>query len=114
MFRPQPPKNGCSHGRVSNENQLLPILFGAGFEKIIPEALSFDEQVALFQGAECIAGAHGAGLTNIIFSSPGCQIIEIRNPTCNQNETYQSRGASPRADSELMQLITYAKFAISV
>ena len=84
----------CSHGKISNENQLLPILFDAGFEKIIPDALSFDEQVALFQGAECIVGVHGAGLTNVIFSTPNCRLIEIRNPTYDKNESYQARGGN--------------------
>jgi len=84
----------CTHGKISNEDQLLPILFEAGFEKIFPETLSFDEQVALFQGAECIVGAHGAGLTNIIFSSPGSRLVEIRNSTYDQNEPYQAKSGN--------------------
>ena len=50
------------HGKISNEEDLLRGLGGVGFEKVVPETFSFDEQVALFQGAECIIGAHGAGL----------------------------------------------------
>ena len=84
----------CSHGRITNEEDLLRELSGAGFEKVVPELLSFDEQAALFKGAECIVGAHGAGLTNLIFSPPGCRIIEFRNPTYDQGETYQARGGN--------------------
>ena len=84
----------CSHGRITNEEDLLRELSGAGFEKVIPELLPFDEQAAVFRGAECIVGAHGAGLTNLIFSPPGCRIIEFRNSTYDQSETYQARGGN--------------------
>jgi glycosyl transferase family 61 len=84
----------CSHGKITNEDQLLQKLVELGFVKIIPEILSFDEQVVLFQEAECIVGAHGAGLTNSIFASSQCRLIEIRNPTYDRNETYQARGGN--------------------
>jgi len=82
------------HGKISNENELFQELALIGFEKVTPEALSFDEQIATFQQAEWIIGAHGAGLTNVIFSRPGCKLIEIRNPTYDANETYQTRGGN--------------------
>jgi len=82
------------HGKISNEDELFRELALIGFEKVVPEDLSFDEQVAAFQKAEWIIGAHGAGLTNVIFSPPGCRLIEIRNPTYNAKETYQARGGN--------------------
>ena len=84
----------CGHGKISNEDELFHELVLMGFEKVVPEDLSFDEQVATFQEAEWIIGAHGAGLTNVIFSSPGCRIIEIRNPIYSAKETYQRRGGN--------------------
>jgi hypothetical protein len=84
----------CHHGRVTNEQDLWEELAGAGFEKVVSELLSFDEQVHLFRGAECVIGAHGAGLSNAIFSPPGCMIVEIRNLTFDQCETFQARGGN--------------------
>jgi capsular polysaccharide biosynthesis protein len=55
----------CTHGRITNEQDLWKKLAGAGFEKVVLELLPFDEQVALFRRAECVIGA---GLSNIIFS----------------------------------------------
>jgi Glycosyltransferase 61 len=69
-------------------------LAGAGFEKVVLELLPFDEQVALFRRAECVIGGHGAGLSNIIFSPPGCRIVEIRNMTFDQNANFQARGGN--------------------
>jgi hypothetical protein len=102
----------CGHGKISNEEDLLRELGGVGFEKVVPETLSFDEQVAVFQGAECIIGAHGAGLTNVIFSPRGCRLFEIRNPTYRQNATYQVRGGNIFWRlSELLDLDYHAFFA---
>jgi hypothetical protein len=84
----------CSHGKITNEVNLLIALNALGFEKVIPDTLSYDDQVALFAEAEVIVGAHGAGLTNLIFSQPHCKLVEIRNPTYHQSETYQARGGN--------------------
>ncbi len=35
------------------------------------------EQVRAFAEAECIVGAHGAGLTNLAFCSPGAAVVEL-------------------------------------
>ena len=35
------------------------------------------EQLAAFSGAEVVVGVHGAGMTNIIFSSPGTKVLEM-------------------------------------
>jgi hypothetical protein len=84
----------CTHGKITNEADLMRTLQGHGFEKVTPETLSFDDQVALFGRADIIIGAHGAGLTDLVFSRPGCAVIEIRNPTFSETETYQSRGGN--------------------
>ena len=101
------------HGKISNEDELFRELALIGFEKVTPETLSFDEQIATFQQAEWIIGAHGAGLTNVIFSRPGCKVIEIRNPTYHANETYQARGGNIFWRlSEFLSLDYHAFFAV--
>jgi|GEM_PF-6113959 len=54
--------------RVANEDALVAMLEPYGFETVRPETLSLREQVQLFAAAEAVVAAHGAGLTNIVFS----------------------------------------------
>ena len=63
--------------RITNESQLLPTLAQQGFEAVLPGTLPLREQVALFMGAEAIAGPHGAGLANLLFAPSGARVLEI-------------------------------------
>jgi capsular polysaccharide biosynthesis protein len=55
--------------RVVNEKELIKELNTRGFESVILSELSIPEQINLFQEANYVVGAHGAGFTNIIFSN---------------------------------------------
>jgi capsular polysaccharide biosynthesis protein len=63
--------------RITNESQLLPTLAKQGFEAVLPGTLPLREQVALFMGAEAIAGPHGAGLANLLFAPSSARVLEI-------------------------------------
>jgi glycosyl transferase family 61 len=63
--------------RVENEAQLVSTLEQYGFETITPSELGVDAQLRLFSEAECVLGAHGAGLANMIVAPRSCQIIEL-------------------------------------
>lgn len=67
--------------KLKNEDQ---VFFGLqdmyGFEKIFAEDLTLEEKVALFSEAACIVAPHGGGLTNILFCSTGCKIVDIFPP----------------------------------
>jgi capsular polysaccharide biosynthesis protein len=63
--------------RISNESQLLPAFAKQGFEAVVPGALPLREQVAMFMGAEAIAGPHGAGLANLLFAPSNARVLEI-------------------------------------
>lgn len=54
--------------RILNEEKLIEHLTPFNFESIVLETLSYEEQVALFAGAEKIISMHGAGITNIIYA----------------------------------------------
>ena len=47
------------------------------FRTVYAEDLRVEEQMNLFAAARVIAAVHGAGLTNLIFCSPGCRVIEF-------------------------------------
>ena len=60
-----------------NNKKKLSYLIKYGFSIIRLENYSIDEQINIFMNAKFIIGVHGAGLTNIIFSKPGTNVIEI-------------------------------------
>ncbi len=66
--------------RVVNEPELEKILKDFGFQKVCLEDLNFLQQVALFQNASDIFGQHGAGFTNLIFSTAGAKVFELFEP----------------------------------
>jgi capsular polysaccharide biosynthesis protein len=63
--------------RIVNEAEVLPELEQFGFETIDAAQLSFAEQVRLFSRCEALVAPHGAGLTNMIFMSPGSRVLEL-------------------------------------
>jgi capsular polysaccharide biosynthesis protein len=63
--------------KIHNFEQIRGLLSSRGFETIFLEGLSIVEQIQLFQSAEFIVGAHGAGLTNLLFCEPGTKVLEF-------------------------------------
>jgi len=63
---------------LSNEDEFLPLLRKHNFRKVYLEHMSIMEQVKLFRTASHVIAAHGAGLTNVLFSSADVRILEIR------------------------------------
>ena len=61
----------------SNSSDVEAALALLGFEIFAAENMNFSEQIEAFASAEIVIGAHGAGLTNIVFCRPGCAVIEI-------------------------------------
>ena len=64
----------CRH--VVNEAELMKTLSRYGFKKYCLEDLSLEDQITLFFDADMVIAPHGAGLTNMIFSSQ-IRIIEL-------------------------------------
>jgi len=62
---------------VRNEAAVRDLLAAYGFQDVDPGHLSVAEQIATFAQAELIVATHGAGLTNIVFASPGARVIEL-------------------------------------
>ena len=51
-------------------------LSSLGFDEYVVEDLSHQEQIELFNGANVVVGAHGAGLTNVLFSKE-TRVVEL-------------------------------------
>ena len=66
--------------RIINNNEVAFMLQSEfGVETVNAEDLTYDRQIALFNDSTLIVSAHGAGLTNMLFSSPGFSVIELMN-----------------------------------
>lgn len=64
--------------RLANELALAPVLSRHGFETVVLEELDLRDQIALLRATRVLAGAHGAGFTNMMFMAPGGTVIELR------------------------------------
>ena len=74
--------NRRNRRRLENEEEVQRVLKDKGFHILNLEDLSLDNQVALFSQASVIMGFHGAGLCNLVFSTPQQKIIEIVDEDC--------------------------------
>jgi len=60
---------------VQNE---IPALAGKGFRVVEAEDYTAAQQMALFEKSDIIMGAHGSGLTNMVWGRP--RVVELVNP----------------------------------
>jgi capsular polysaccharide biosynthesis protein len=68
---------GAKRRRVLNEKALRPVWESFGFQTVVGHRLSFGEQVEMFSRAEAVVGAHGAALTNLLYSPPATRVLEL-------------------------------------
>lgn len=61
---------------ILNEDDLFHVLKNYGFQKYSLEKMSIEEQIENFYDADYVVAAHGAGLSNIIFSS-AIKLLEL-------------------------------------
>ena len=70
--------------KLENSNEFFAWRRRYGFEDYQLEKMSLSDQIKLFSEAEIILGAHGAGLTNILYCHPGTQIVELLSQKNNR------------------------------
>jgi capsular polysaccharide biosynthesis protein len=75
--------------RILNFADLLPVLNEFKFFTPDISCMGVFDQVTLFSKARVIAGAHGAGLVNMMFMPAGSIVIEFRNSYPVGNNTYE-------------------------
>mgnify|MGYP003630000925 FL=1 len=66
--------------RCVNEDEVVEMLKGYGFEEIFCEDLSMEEKIGLFRSAEIVVGPIGGGMANILFCKPNTNVISINSP----------------------------------
>jgi len=72
---------------LTNARALRNWFSGRGWEVVNPGELALDEQMRLFQEARAVVGAHGAALTNLLWSAPGTHVLEFM-PSRRRNGCY--------------------------
>ena len=78
---------------LTNEAEVVAMLQRYGFETLYFEDLSFAEQVRAMYETDMLVGIHGANMTNLLFMTPGSQVLEMMSPTY-VNPSYLSMAQS--------------------
>lgn len=79
------------NGRLINNSSEIELVAKInGCFSIDPAKLSFANQVNLFKNRRLITGAVGAGMANLIFTDPGCEVILLSPSYPNANFSYFS------------------------
>jgi capsular polysaccharide biosynthesis protein len=70
-------RRNASNRRKFNEDEVFEMLKKYGFDEVLPEDYTINEQVALFNQAKIIVTGSGAALTNVLFCSEKCRIVVL-------------------------------------
>jgi capsular polysaccharide biosynthesis protein len=63
--------------QMRNEGAVIDEIRRRGYEVVAPGILPLTEQIRLFRSARIVVGAHGAGMTNIVFCEPETIVYEL-------------------------------------
>lgn len=69
-------RRGKTRG-ILNESEFYGVAEESDWVVIDPEEMPLAEQIAWFRNAKEVVAEHGAGLTNLLWSSPGCRVTEL-------------------------------------
>lgn len=83
-------RSKASRRRIANEDECTKLLSSFGFVTVILEDLDFTDQVKLCSSAEILVSNHGAGLTNMLFMTPGMSVLELRDSRDVYNNCFYS------------------------
>jgi capsular polysaccharide biosynthesis protein len=87
---------------LGREQALVDQLQLLGFQVVALEDYTMGEKAWLLARAEAVVGASGAGLSNVVFCSPGCKVIELKTRTVPTPETWD---IANRLDLEFFEVL---------
>lgn len=76
---------------MRNERAVESVFRDLGFKILHPERWRFEQQVALFQRAEVLAGVEGSALHNSVFMRPSTRVISIGTPREPSGDIFNQR-----------------------
>jgi capsular polysaccharide biosynthesis protein len=86
---------------MRNEEALIRVLESEGVAIVVPGTMSMADQIAVFSGAKLVIGAHGGGLSNIVFCPDDAAVYELlpnHYPNACFNRLAQAKGLDYWAD----------------
>lgn len=94
--------------RVVNEDELFDAVAPLGFERVVPGNMTVAAQIAAFASARVIVAAHGAGLTNMIFTPPGAVIVELTSTAIEHMDLFRMLSQCTGHTVETLRSADYA------
>lgn len=70
-------RGNVSRRKVINEAEVINLLENYGFESVVMDNKTVQEQAEMFSETEAIVALHGAALANLLFIQPGVKVIEL-------------------------------------
>ena len=98
-------RRAASSRGIANEAELLLVLEEFGFGTVVLEELPWPEQIALFQRAQAVIGAHGAGLTNLVFCGGSAFVLEL-TPIGLLGPFYEEIGTALQLDYHTLRCVS--------
>lgn len=96
-----------------NESEVEALMVGLGFEVLVLDRMSAQEQVSIFSHAKTIVGVHGAGLSNIVWApSTGTKVLEIRKR--RQPQTFEILCSLIKADYKSLEWDEHGDWSIDL
>ena len=62
---------------IANEPEVIEFFQKRGWAILDPEGMAMPQKVQLFRRAQAVCALHGAGLTHLVWSEPGCRVLEL-------------------------------------
>ncbi len=81
-------RGNAKQRHILNESEVISFLENEGFEILDTGSISINEQIKKMRKASMVISMHGAALTNLLFTSEGCKVIEIHTTDYFRTDCY--------------------------